>query len=167
MHNFVNVNGKMVPIITPSAHFLDKTRAMERGSILVIHGLSTIDHKLIKYFESKDIHLIKKDEPVKKDEIQNLINEHNLSYEHLKTIAEFRDISNMDNETLKSFLAWVYPPIAEKWGIDPRDAASKVFGFIGFYQGRRNIFEDKEKQGQSQMDRNNKSFITMENPKTK
>lgn len=167
MSNYVNVNGKMVPIIMPSSHFLDKTRGMERGSILVVHGLSTIDHRCIRYFQSKDIHVIKKDEPVEKDEIQDLINEHNLSYEHLKIIAEFRDISNMDSETLKSFLTWIYPPIAEKWGIDPKDAAAKVMSFIGFYQGRRNIFGDKEQQGWGQMDRDNKSFIFMENPKRK
>jgi hypothetical protein len=167
MHNFVNVNGNRVPVLIPSPQLLQKIRAMKRGSILVFHGLSTIDDKWIKYFESKGIHVIKKDEPVKRDEIQNLINEHNLSYEHLKTIAEFRDISCMDNETLKSFLAWIYPPIAEKWEIDPRNAEAKVFSFIRFYRGRRNIFEDNEQYGRSQVDRDNKSFIFMENPKSK
>ncbi|NFE93701.1 hypothetical protein FDB52_02915 [Clostridium botulinum] len=65
--------------------------------------------------------------------INELWSKHNVTLEHFKTIAEFRDLSAMSNQQLKLLLSGIYPPIAEVWKIDKEEARNEAIRFIRYW----------------------------------
>lgn len=67
------------------------------------------------------------------DDLTMVITKHNVTEEHLETIAEFIDISNMNVIQLKKLLAGIYPPVADKWNIDSKEAYKNLNEFIKYW----------------------------------
>lgn len=62
-----------------------------------------------------------------------ILRKHNVTVEHLQAIAEFVDISGISAEQMKMLLAGMYPPVADKWKINSKEAYKKLNEFINYW----------------------------------
>jgi hypothetical protein len=55
---------------------------------------------------------------IKEKDANYIWNSHNVSLEHIETIAEFNQVTNIHNERLKELLIGLYPQMSDVWNID-------------------------------------------------